>query len=82
MRWDTFNSQYLISRGRGIYSKYICSIDNNASQPKGVVINTINGNGKIVYEVTRLLLPREIFLGIEELFPRRIKKSRRSIKDN
>ena len=71
-KWDSFNSKYAIEKARQIYSKYL-STAIGSIHPKGVVIDQTHGNGRVVKAMPPLL-PQEIFLGLDKIYPKRVKR--------
>ena len=62
-RWDRINSRLLIAQARQIYFAYLCNTP-AGQEPLGVVVDTRELDGRVVFE-TPVLLPNEEFIAID-----------------
>ena len=62
-RWDRIDSRSLIGQARHVYFAYLSSSP-AGQEPLGVVVDTREPNGRVVFE-TPVLLPDEEFIAID-----------------
>ena len=63
-RWDRVDSRSLIAQARRVYFAYLSSSPAGLLEPIGVVVNTQDPDGRVVFE-TPVLLPDEEFIFID-----------------
>ena len=63
-RWDRIDSRSLIAQARRVYFAYLSSSPAGLLEPIGVVVDTQDPDGRVVFE-TPVLLPDEEFIAID-----------------